>query len=81
MVWKGKSGDDFKKEYDSDRELQPLFDFAIELILYSDDPSKLPLTISCPGHPDSCMINLQNAHAVIFRIHGKINRIEFIHCQ
>ena len=81
MTWKSKLGKDFEDLYNNNSESKSLFDFAIALILHSKDPRGLPLTIPCPSSPNNCMLNLQNTHAIIFRIDYDTNGIEFIFCN
>ena len=81
MTWKGTRGSDFKNQYKNNTNQQGLIDFAIALVLESNDPKTLPLTIECPSSTDKCMLNLQNTHAIIYRIHSNSNEIEFIFCS
>ena len=80
MTWKSKKGSDFNDQYKTNTNLHELFDFAITLVLESNDPKTLSLTIECPSSTDKCMINLQNTHAIIYKIHSSSNEIEFIFC-
>jgi len=81
LTWKIQRGSDFKSQYKNHVDQQELFDFAIALILESNDPRTLPLTITCPNDINKCMVNLQNTHAIIIRIHTDSNEIEFIFCN
>ena len=80
MTWNSNKGSDFNDRYKNCKGQQELFDFAIALILESNDPKTLPLTLECPSSTDKCMMNLQNTHAIIYRIRSSSNEIEFIWC-
>jgi len=80
LTWNSQKGSDFNIQYVDCKDQHELFDFAIALLLESIDPKTLPLTIECPSSTDKCMVNLQNNHAIIYRIHSNSNEIEFIYC-
>lgn len=82
MTWKIKSNTDFQKEYNKqDDKVQLLLDFAMDLIIESDDPKKLPLTLKCPSNEDKCFLKLPQLHAIIFQMHRSTRKVEFLNCQ
>ena len=80
--WKIKTNEEFLKKFKKiGGSAQLLLKFAMEIILESDDPKKLPLTLKCPSNPDKCLLKLPDLHCIIFSIHRKEKMIEFIHCN
>lgn len=81
MTWLSEVGPDFEILYNKNPELHSLYKYAMALILESNDPRQLPLTISMPVKPNYFMMNLQETHCIIFRIEEQMNTIEFIFCN
>ena len=80
MTWKSKLWPAFELTYDTNSNLQELFDLGINIILESEDPGELPLTARWPGTDNHVMMNLQNNHFIIIQICYDENTVEFIHC-